>query len=345
MSDQRYIRVDEEGYFQFDETRVTDEAYGRELLQNTFIDDQNRVLCRTGGMEVIVEAFDEPYVAKNVFRVDGTWTIQLPYQVSEQFDLSSLSLDEWDRFHGRTDKGVPFVFSRAAQAEFFNLLDEFDDDSITVEGKTYPTESWLIANANARDEKFWSSAYQTSTARWDLGEPHPALANAVTQLKLTRSRILVLGAGTGHDAAYLAEQGHIVTAVDFSKDAVAQAKAKYSHLSNLQFVQADALKLPAELQGKFDIVFEHTLYCAIDPAQRNDLVRSWRKALTENGFLLGIFEVHNSRTGPPFGGSEWEVRARLQKGFRALYWTRLKLGPPARLGKELLVYAQKLNSI
>ncbi len=343
---QRFIQIDEEGYFLFDGNRVTDEDYGRDLLKNLFIDDRGRVLCRTAGQEAKVEAFDEPLVAANVEHgTAGNWSLILPYQHQEKFKLETLSLDEWDRFHGRTDRGLPFVFSRAAQAEFFNLLEEFDDDSISADGKTYSVEPWLPPNSQAREEKFWSTIYQNQKPAWDLEQPHPALPISVPQLKLTKSRILVLGAGLGHDAAYFAQQGHIVTAVDFSAEAITQAKQKFASQSNLQFMQADALKLPSSFDSQFDIVFEHTLYCAIDPEERNEIVRSWRRALTENGFLLGIFEVHSSRTGPPFGGSEWELRSRFQKSFRALYWTRLKVGPPHRLGSEVLIYAQKRNRL
>jgi hypothetical protein len=57
----------------------------------------------------------------------------------------------------------------------------------------------------------------------------------------------------------------------------------------------------------------------------------------------------DKRTGPPFGGSEWELRSRLQshasqKGFRILYWNRLRDSKPERLGQELFVYAQKLDN-
>jgi SAM-dependent methyltransferase len=340
----RSIQIDEEGYFSFDGIRVTDEAYGRELLDNVFVDDMGRYLCRAKEFEVRVEPFDEPLIAVNVEKLQGLdWELILPYGAKQNFNLKTLSLDEWDRFHGRTHNGVPFVFSRAAQATFFNLLDDYDDESITVAGTRIEPDPWLLPNTNARNEKFWNGIYSSEKPAWELGEPHQALPTAVPQLKLTRSRILVLGAGSGNDAAYFAREGHIVTAVDFSHEAVAQAKTKYAALANLKFVQADALNLPPEFTQAFDIVFEHTLYCALDPQNRNDLVKTWRSALAPRGNLLAIFEVFDKRTGPPWGGSEWEVRSRLQKYFRALYWTRLKQGPERRIGRELLYYGQRLN--
>ena len=68
------------------------------------------------------------------------------------------------------------------------------------------------------------------------------------------------------------------------------------------------------------------------------------KALIDRGHLLGIFFANSRRVGPPYGGSEWEVRKRLSKyGIKPLYWTRAKNSIERRLGKELLVYAEKTN--
>ena len=177
---------------------------------------------------------------------------------------------------------------------------------------------------------------------------HPALTKMAAAIKVQRSRILVLGCGRGHDAAWFARAGHIVTAVDYSEDAISEAKHLYGDVADLTFAREDALALPTKYTEAFDIVFDHTLYCAIDPARRGDLVKSWRKALTENGHLLGIFFCNEKQKGPPYGGSEWELRSRLNKQFRTLFWQRLKDSPKenlSRLGSELFIYSQKLGSL
>jgi hypothetical protein len=97
--------------------------------------------------------------------------------------------------------------------------------------------------------------------------------------------------------------------------------------------------------GQFDLIFEHTCYCAIPPQKRNDLVKVWRRLLTEKGQILGIFFVMPKRTGPPFGGSEWEVRERLIKSFSFKFWQRSCQSVPERLGKELLVLAEKVGNL
>ena len=129
----RYIQVDEEGYFLNDEgIRYTDEDYGQELLAGLRIEDRGKIVTQDRDQEIFVEAFDDPIVALQVEKgVDlDRWTLLAPYGFRSEFSLRQLYLDEWDRFHGETHKRVPFVFSRSAQAAFFNQLDEFDDDSI-----------------------------------------------------------------------------------------------------------------------------------------------------------------------------------------------------------------------
>ncbi|MES2965569.1 MAG: class I SAM-dependent methyltransferase, partial [Bdellovibrionota bacterium] len=131
----------------------------------------------------------------------------------------------------------------------------------------------------------------------------------------------------------------------FSEEAIARAKATYGHLPDLTFIKGDAFHLPPSMDQAFDIVFEHTLYCAISPDRRNELVRAWRRALVETGHVMGVFFAFDKPAGPPFGGSEWEIRARLLKTFRSLYWQRLKNSTEARLGIELFVYAQKRSAL
>jgi len=50
-------------------------------------------------------------------------------------------------------------------------------------------------------------------------------------------RIIEIGCGTGHDAQRLAHGGFDVTAVDFSSEAIAQARARYEN--DVEFVFAD----------------------------------------------------------------------------------------------------------
>ncbi|WP_431031174.1 demethylmenaquinone methyltransferase [Plantibacter sp. RU18] len=57
-------------------------------------------------------------------------------------------------------------------------------------------------------------------------------------------RILDLAAGTGTSSASLAKNGAQVVAADFSPGMIAVGREKYADRSDIQFVEADATKLP-----------------------------------------------------------------------------------------------------
>lgn len=339
------IAIDEEGYFLLHNgTRLSDETLGATMLQSLSVDHYGVTRMTEGNDEYLVEPFDKPYVARQIHIHQSQLQVQMPYQLKCDVDMGSLCLDEWDRFHGLTTQQIPFVLSRPAQAELFNRADDFSDDSITIAGQEVTTPPYYITNAEVDTSPFWSQKYQESTLPgWDLDGPHPELKSFLQQLKLNKQRILVPGCGQGHDAALLAEKGHVVTAVDFSETALKMARARYGHIANLQFLHADVFRLGRSHEQAYDIVFEHTFYCAITPDRRDELILSWRRYLADGGHLLGIFFVVPKRSGPYFGGSEWELREKLQKPFRLLYWTRLKHSPGWRNGGELMVFAQIKN--
>lgn len=338
----QFIQIDEEGYGVSRELRIQDPSAGREILENLKVHQGGTLLSTFGGTPVIVEAFDEPLVAQQILLDGKTWKIQGLYGTEFTFNLQSLSLDEWDRFHGYTDTFVPFVMSRKAQATFFNMLEEFDDESITWDGRTYEIPAYWPDKPEIEKENFWSKSYQNdNNPGWNLGEPAEALKDMLPRLKIARSRILVLGCGEGHDAAMFAAAGHVVTAVDISPLALERAKKLYGHMENLKFVQADLFKLPRDWDQSFDVVFEHTCYCAINPIHRQDLVKVWNRVLAEGGHLMGVFFTFEKRQGPPFGGSEWELRQRLKNNYQPIFWGRWQKSVPNRQGKELFIYCKK----
>lgn len=342
---ERTIAIDEEGYAFSGETRWTDPAAGGEVLSHLALTETGALVSRAGGVPVLVEAFDAPLVAVRAEIEDGALSLMFPYEIVAEADLGSLHVDEWDRFHGRTKDGIPFVLSRNCQAAFFDLVEEFDDESITIGGRRIATPPTYSDEAKISESGFWTEIYETEdNPRWNLAEPAKALTDMLPRLKLSKSRILVPGCGEGHDAALFAREGHVVTAVDFSAEAVRRAQALYGHLPNLRFVHADLFDTKALPERSFDVIFEHAVFCAVEPARRPELVRQWLRWLAPGGFLMGVFFIMDKRTGPPFGASEWELRRRLQKNFRFLFWGRWKDSLPRRRGRELFVYAQKTEA-
>ena len=106
--------------------------------------------------------------------------------------------------------------------------------------------------------------------------------------------ILELGCGTGNDAARLAGEGYLVTAVDHSAEAIGRAHARFG--SSVRFLIADiALPLPFP-DGSFDAVMSNVaLHMFPDSVTRSVFAEIGR--LVRPGGLL-LFHVNAAEDRP-----------------------------------------------
>lgn len=341
-----FLTIDEEGFPLQNEKRITDFLVGQELLRGLRFAKNGALISSLNEEDCIIEAFDQPIVAQSIEADEnGDLMIFARYETPFPIDIRSLRVDEWDRFHGMTTNAIPFVLSKKAQADFFEMLEEFDDDSITWNGNRIETPEYFSEFNDVDSAKYWTHIYQTEVQPgWDLKAPATALVDMLPRLKLPRSRILVPGCGEGHDAALIAKEGHVVTAVDFSSEAIDRAKKNYGHIAGLSFLQADIFQFAKTNAQRFDYIFEHTCFCAINPSRRQELVKAWNSMLTTDGQIIAILFTMEKRFGPPFGGTEWEYRKRLEKYFHFLFWGRWRQSVVGRQGKELFILAKKRRS-
>ena len=346
MANKRYIQIDEEGYLLSDGVRLNDNGFGQVVLKNIKMENRS-FQTEFEGTPAMVEAFDAPLVAQSAEVIGEQIKVTMPYGYVEELPAQKLRLDSWDRFHINREDGVPIVLTRKAQAQLFEQLEEFSDDSITIAGNEIHIPGYLDSRPDVGDEEFWGSRFENwrennEKPPWDLDQPLPPLIDVIPQLKILKQRVAVMGAGAGHDAHYFSTLGHIVTAFDISAEAIDKAKSLYPETDNLKYVQMDLLN-PDESQFKrFDLVFEHTFFCAIDPGQREQAIKTYRQLLDEEGHLLANFFMITPEGGPPFGATEWEIRKRLDGKFRNLYWTRWRKSLPRRDAWELIYYGQKI---
>jgi methyl halide transferase len=155
--------------------------------------------------------------------------------------------------------------------------------------------------------------------------------------------VAVLGCGRGHDARFLAARGYEVVGYDFSTAAVTAARALARRDGvDVRFEQRDIFTLALDAPHAFDGVWEYTCFCAIDPARRDEYVRTVASVLRPGGWLLAcFFPVRAGGGGPPFAVSRAEVRRRLAGSFRIE-----RAQPPLRSvrprqGREWLVFARR----
>lgn len=197
---------------------------------------------------------------------------------------------------------------------------------------------------------YWEEIYQRGDAGWDLGRPTPVFRRLLDRGQFAPGRMIVLGAGRGHDAREFARRGFAVTAVDFAADAVRDMRALADPHAPVEILQSDIFDLPKELDGAFDYVLEYTCYCAIHPLRRAEyadvvarLLRSPEPAEGKPGgtYIALAFPLDDRESGPPFPVSLKEILSLFgEKGFDLLSRETPSDSAPQRRGREELLIFQ-----
>lgn len=187
----------------------------------------------------------------------------------------------------------------------------------------------------------WESRYQTGDMPWEKGEPSPGLVDFLAaHRKLPGETVCVPGGGTGHDAREFARAGFRVYGYDLAPSAVRLSRERTCAAGLLaEFRQADFLR--DEPPFRFDWLFEHTLFCAINPAERDDYVRAVARWVKPGGHYLAVnYMICEAEEGPPFPSTREELLARFSPHFELLAdWTPRSY--PNREGKERMFWWRK----
>lgn len=184
---------------------------------------------------------------------------------------------------------------------------------------------------------YWEHCYQTNDMPWEKGAPSPGLVDFLAaHPNLKRGTVCVPGCGTGHDVREFATAGFAAFGFDLAPSAIAQAedKTKAAGLA-AKFQLADFLH--DEPPQKFDWLFEHTLFCAIQPSERDDYVRAVLRWLKPGGNYLAVNYFDCGPDGPPFPTARAEQMERFSPHFDLLAeW--MPRSYPNRKGKERMFW-------
>jgi methyl halide transferase len=190
----------------------------------------------------------------------------------------------------------------------------------------------------------WEAQYQMKETPWEKGAPSPGLMDFLA-VEMVSGRVLVPGCGFGNDVRALAATADEVVGLDLAASAVAAARSIPS-VGGEHYVQGDFFALSAEMRGAFDWVFEHTCFCAIDPAQRPAYVEAAAGALKPGGKLLAIFYLDPGNDspdeGPPFEVSVAELDRLFLPRFTLLYEWLPQHAYPGREGREWMRVMEKV---
>jgi SAM-dependent methyltransferase len=214
----------------------------------------------------------------------------------------------------------------------------------------------------------WEARYQTGDMPWEKGAPSPGLVDflaanpqlggsdalvaassgiklnpeiqpSATGASLPPLTVCVPGCGTGHDVREWAKAGFQVYGYDLAPSAI-RLSVERTQAAGLQaeFRLVDFLR--DEPPFLFDWLFEHTLFCAIDPSEREQYVQAVLRWLKPGGQYLAVNYLIPDRDGPPFGTTREELIERFAPHFSLLSeWVPRSY--PNRTGLELMMRWRK----
>jgi SAM-dependent methyltransferase len=181
---------------------------------------------------------------------------------------------------------------------------------------------------------FWEEKYKNGHLKWDIGYISTPLKEYIDQLEHKEIKILVPGAGHGHEVAYLLQLGFKnVYVVDLAKQPLKHIASVCPGFPKDRLIQADFFDLK---QDKFDLILEQTFFCALLPGRRADYVQKMAELLSPKSKIVGLlFDFPLTEAGPPFGGIKTEYETLFKPSFHIKVLERAYNSIQPRKDKEL----------
>jgi NADPH-dependent ferric siderophore reductase/SAM-dependent methyltransferase len=201
------------------------------------------------------------------------------------------------RRHLVDDRGID---KRSIDFSGYWRLHLTQDDAPTPDDLTDARELVARAQDLTSDERartaVFDEAYENHSAPWVIGEPQPAVVTLEREGWI-RGTVLDAGCGTGEHTIHLARLGYDVRGIDFSANAIDQARANAAgHGVEARFDVADALRLDGGTT--YDTVLDSALFHVFAPEDRARYVRSLHLACRP-GALVHVLAL--SDEGPGYG--------------------------------------------
>ena len=196
----------------------------------------------------------------------------------------------------------------------------------------------------------WEDRWREGKTGWDAGAPCPALVDYLSRHQDNEragKRALVPGCGSGYDAFTLAEAGFQTTGLDLAPTAASRFR-DLRDSKGLDKTQADIHIgdfFACQFEHRFDLIWDYTFLCAIDPRRRTDWAEKMRELIAPEGELLTlifpvIIEDESATThedqGPPYRLHPVVVADLLEGHFEQISLEEITRSHPGREGMEWL---------
>jgi SAM-dependent methyltransferase len=176
-----------------------------------------------------------------------------------------------------------------------------------------------LAASAAQDPTAWFEVLYADASRgvaavpWDRHEPSVLLTEWASRGQVDGSgqTAVVVGAGYGRDAEFIARLGYRTTAFDISPTAVRDTRIRFPDTA-VDYVVADLLDLPPAWLGAYDLVIEDMTVQALPESMRAEATAAVASLVGPGGTLVVVAaarDVDDAVGGPPWPLTAPQVHA------------------------------------
>lgn len=192
---------------------------------------------------------------------------------------------------------------------------------------------------NRFNETYWDDIYSSGSEGWDVGYVSTPIKEYIDQLSDKSIRILVPGAGNGHEVEYLYKKRfHNTYSLDWSEEAIKKFSNRVPEFPKRNIIKEDffAHRL------RYDLIIEQTFLSSIEPDKRHSYTKQMYNLLKPGGKLAGVlFDCDFGNPYPPFGASKLEYEKLFAPFFLIKIMNRCYNSIKPRMGRELFFILQR----
>ena len=172
-------------------------------------------------------------------------------------------------------------------------------------------------------ERLYVAAEQgDAVVPWDRWTPQQLLVDWAASRELVGAgrKAVVVGSGYGRDAEYIAGLGFRTVAFDVAQTAVDATRRRFPD-SEVKYVTANVLDLPAEWRGKFDLVVESITVQSLPPELHRQAIDQIGQLVAPGGTLIVIAAAREDGEQvqqPPWPLTRAEIEAFATDGLHAV---------------------------